>query len=205
MNRLFTVTFVSRNKDNRDIKDFIPRKRSFLTREPQDSENIQKAFDAFCAKGLPGEISRCYYSVNSRDETKLHQSLMHFLIDHPDYDVCKLDAKLVSLASKPEIAETKYWMFDFDIDDWCKVLEFQKDIRAIDADILIETHKTPHGYAVITNHGFDTRTLFEKWTKDVELKRDDMLCISWHTNDSYERTNNTQQIEEELDIDELDR
>ena len=40
-------------------------------------------------------------------------------------------------------------------------------------------YKTPNGYAVILEHGFDTRELLSKW-KDVELKRDDMLCIAWN-------------------------
>ena len=47
--------------------------------------------------------------------------------------------------------------------------------------MVIETHKTPHGYAVIVKHGFDTRKLLEKWGKDVELKRDDMLLVCWDT------------------------
>lgn len=46
-----------------------------------------------------------------------------------------------------------------------------------------ELHKTPHGYAIIVPHGFDTRDLFEKWEAyDITLKKDDLLFINILTN-----------------------
>lgn len=72
-------------------------------------------------------------------------------------------------------------MFDFDIDDSEKLNEFCDDILKIDSTVQIKTHKTPNAYAVIVSHGFDTRKLFEKWNKDVSLKRDALLCKTWQT------------------------
>ena len=42
----------------------------------------------------------------------------------------------------------------------------------------IETYKTPHGYAIVVDHGFDIRKLKEDWP-DVTLKKDDLLCCDW--------------------------
>lgn len=44
----------------------------------------------------------------------------------------------------------------------------------------VEVHKTVNGYAVLVDQRFDTRALLEKWT-NVELKRDDQLCVAWDT------------------------
>ena len=72
-------------------------------------------------------------------------------------------------------------MFDFDINDESKLKEFVRDIKDLNVVSHIETHRTAHGYTVIVEHGFDTRKLFEKWTEDVTLKRDDMLLAYWDT------------------------
>lgn len=39
----------------------------------------------------------------------------------------------------------------------------------------MEFRQTPHGFAIVIPHGFDTRELMSKWQDKVELKRDDML------------------------------
>lgn len=77
-------------------------------------------------------------------------------------------------------------MFDFDINDESKLKEFVRDIKDLNVVSHIETHRTAHGYAVIVEHGFDTRKLFEKWTEDVTLKRDDMLLVYWDTKEKKE-------------------
>lgn len=42
----------------------------------------------------------------------------------------------------------------------------------------IERHKTPHGYAIVVPHGFDTRELMEKWKDyDITLKKDELLFL----------------------------
>lgn len=59
------VFFVSRNKDNKDVKDFKQRKISFLTDKSLDE--LKGKFDAFVARGVKGELSRFYISVNERN------------------------------------------------------------------------------------------------------------------------------------------
>ena len=174
------VLFVSRNKDNTDVADFTERRTSFITHDSADSDKLNKQFEDFVKAGVPGELSRMYYSVNERDADKIYKTLLHFLIDTPDFNLCAMAPKLAGIAATKECAKTKRWMFDFDIDDSGYVEEFCTDISNIDSEVEIDVHKTPHGYAVITSRGFDTRELLKKWeSKDVTLKRDDLLCVAW--------------------------
>lgn len=180
---MHVVLFVSRNKDNSHIEDFKERRKSFITKDDMDSEHLINKYMDFVNKGQIGEMCRMYYSVNSRDEDKVYKDLLHFLIDTPDFNLCSMDSKLAGIAATNSNAKSKHWMFDFDIDDNTKMLEFVNDIYNINKDINVTTHKTPHGYAIIVDHGFDTRELYKKWDpKDVTLKRDDLLCVRWDIN-----------------------
>ena len=49
-------------------------------------------------------------------------------------------------------------------------------------DLEIEVTKTVNGFAVVCNHGFDTRKLLEKYKDVVELKKDDMLFMKIEEN-----------------------
>jgi len=181
-NGVHIVTLVSRNKDNKDIAGFKQRRESFFTDEPIDSEILQIKFKRFLNEGVHNETSRMYYSINPRDTVKTNKALCKFLIENPDYELRKLKYKQVSIAALAENATSKKWLFDFDINDSSELDKFVQDINNIDSNIEVTTYKTPNGYAVITSRGFDTRKLFEKWKdKDVELKRDSMLCIYWET------------------------
>lgn len=180
---IYVVLFVSRNKDNKHIKNFKERRQSFITHEPINSKELKKKFEDFVAHGEIQELSRMYYSVNERDGIKIYQALLHFLIDNPDFNLCSIQPKLAGIAAQKECAKTKHWMFDFDIEDSKKVFEFIEDIKAIDDTIICDTYTTPHGWAIITDRGFDTRTLLTKWNKDVTLKRDDLLCVNWKFNE----------------------
>lgn len=176
------VLFVSRNKDNKEVADFKERRVTFITHEEMNSEKLMTKFNDFVNAGKVGELSRCYYSVNTRDPQKIHKQLLHFLIDNPDFNLCDMDSKIASIAAHVECAATKKWMFDFDIDDNLKVNEFMLDIHNIDPNLDITHYKTPHGYGVVVSHGFDTRTLYEKWDRDLtECKKDDLMCIAWKT------------------------
>lgn len=188
---MHVVLFVSRNKDNKDIKDFTERRKSFTTKESIDSPKLKQEFNNFVENGTCGEICRMYYSVNSRDEDKVYKDLLHFLIDTPNFNLCSIDSKLAGIAAINSNAKSNKWMFDFDIDDSDKADEFIEDIKAFDAKsretlkrsmepIVVEKHRTPHGYAIITSRGFDTRELYKKWDeKEVTLKRDDLVCVCW--------------------------
>ena len=178
------VLFVSRNKDNKDIEGFKERRQFFITNEPIDSSKLKVKFANFAAEGVEGETSRMYYSVNARDGKKIYQQLLHFLIDNPDFNLCSIQPKLAGIAAAKECALTKHWMFDLDTDDGYAAWAVCQNIRLYAPDVEIKKYKTPHGYAIVVNHGFDTRPLMELWEKidiDITLKRDDLLCIKWIT------------------------
>ena len=182
-NPIHVVLFVSRNKD---VKDFEERRTSFITNQLMNSEYLATKFNTFVQQGVSGEMSRMYYSINARDDKKIHHQLLHFLIDEPDFNLCSISAKIAGIAALRECAAEKKWMFDFDINSEEEVNQFVEDIKAIvstdESPISIEVHSTPHGYAVITNRGFDTRELYKKWDESlVSLKRDDLLCCNWKT------------------------
>lgn len=179
------VIFVSRNKDNKDVKDFRERRKSFVTTRTVDE--LKDDFVSFAKEGKKGETSRFYMSVNSRDNTKIQKDLIHKLIDE-EIAVQSLPAIVAGIAAKAENRAESKWLFDFD-EDLEKIDEFVSDIhKAYDdtpskkekSPLTVEVHKTPNGFAVIVDRGFDTRELLKKW-KDVTLKRDDLLCCDWVT------------------------
>lgn len=182
-----TVLFISRNKDNKDVKGFKQRSQVFLTSEYttiQEEVNLLKDFNNFVDKGVLGETSRWYMSINERDSKKVNNKLIHYLIDHPEINPASIPAKSVSLAQSIECAITKKWLFDFDNENYEKLVEFKEDIhKIINGDKWEIVHyETMNGYAVIVPHGFDTRELLSKWNKEetiVEVKRDGMLLLDW--------------------------
>ena len=180
---IYVVLFVSRNKDNRQLDGFKERRMSFITHHQFDDEKLIQKFDHFVEDGISGELSRMYCSVNARNGVKIYKQLMHFLFDNPDFNLCDLAPKLAGIAAMKECAAEKKFMFDFDCGDPEKLMEFMRDISQYSGeefnDIVDYCHITPHGHAVVTKHGFDTRKLLEKWKDIVELKRDDMLCVCW--------------------------
>lgn len=65
-----------------------------------------------------------YISVNKRDKSKVYRNLMHYLFDHPEDDLSRIESIVSSIAAKPECAAEKKWMFDVDTDDTSEVNEF---------------------------------------------------------------------------------
>lgn len=57
--KLNVVLFVSRNKDNKHLKNFTERRNAFTT--TREFEDIKDQFKAFVEAGQPGEFSRMYY------------------------------------------------------------------------------------------------------------------------------------------------
>lgn len=176
---VWVILFISRNKDNKHLDHFHERRQAFISKEPFNSHIVHDLFKLFVENGQKGELCRMYHSVNARNEKNIRKKLLHFLIDNPDFNVCDIQSKMAKIAAAKENAITKQWLFDFDIDDSEKLNEFCDDILKIDSTVQIKTHKTPNAYAVVVSHGFDTRKLFEKWNKDVSLKRDALLCKTW--------------------------
>lgn len=177
----YVVFYVSRNKDNREVENFKERKRAFLVKEDYDPDKLKERFNEFVNEGLPGEMSRLYVSVNKRDANKVHTSLMHWLFDHADADLSKLESKLAGLAAEPHCSAEKQWLLDVDTDDsdvLYRVLN-EVDLRDKDHSMDKSVYKTVHGFAVVVSHGFDTRGFEEMFAGFVSVKKDDMLLKSW--------------------------
>lgn len=171
------VLFTSRNKDNKNIEHFKQRRKAFLTTRPMTDPVLINEFIHFAQQGITGEESRMYYSVNARDPQKINKALVHYLIDNPDTNPAAIQGKVAAIAAQKECAATKHWMFDFDCPDRLQAEFFKQDILAIDKDIDVEIHPTKNNFAIITNRGFDSRALLEKWNEVAELKKDDLLYV----------------------------
>lgn len=170
--------FVSRNKDNHGVLGFKSRKRAFVAYDSERETSTTK-FENFVREGVEGEFCRHYVSVNARDPEKVRRAVIHKLVDGADF--FGMDRLVASEAAKPGCAKTKKWMFDFDCGDWDKLTEFSSDVHSFGnlPNGSLAFYDTPHGYALIVPHGFDTRELLEKWGNIVTLKRDDMLIVDW--------------------------
>ena len=187
---IWTILFVSRNKDNRDVENFNQRKKSFVsTKKPED---LLKEFEVFVNEGVENEFSRFYVSINSRSNSKTFKALQHKMLDE-EFNLATMLQRIAAIASKTENAyEKNKWLFDFDP---IENVDLEESLESFIEDVYqaynetdnrkepleVIKHKTPNGYAVITTQRFDTRKLMEKWKDNVELKRDDLLCYSWKT------------------------
>ena len=187
---IWTILFVSRNKDNRDVENLNQRKKSFVsTKKPED---LLKEFEVFVNEGVENEFSRFYVSINSRSNSKTFKALQHKMLDE-EFNLATMPQRIAAIASKTENAyEKNKWLFDFDP---IENVDLEESLESFIEDVYqaynetdnrkepleVIKHKTPNGYAVITTQRFDTRKLMEKWKDNVELKRDDLLCYSWKT------------------------
>lgn len=180
-----SVLFKSRNKDNKGLKGFKERKKIFFTEgEP---EFLVDKFNDFVAEGVPGELSRFYYSVNPRDVEKTNIALIKFLLDHPDYPLEKIQGKVNSLSNRKENASTKRWLIDFDSLDVPEEQIVNEVTEAGNFDPSeIEVIRTIGGYHLITPRGFDSRSLIKKYNKEKEeiftVKRDELFLYRWAEN-----------------------
>lgn len=182
MSSLYVYLMRSRNKDNKDIPNFKGRVETILEYKENENKIIEK-FRDFAAKGVPGEQTRLYRSVNSRNEEKIREELIiRLLRDKPS--MTQLNRTLASVALQVQNRDESKWLFDFDVDDDKLALGFINDITNYGFVFnQIEMYKTPHGYAIIVPHGFDTRELMEKWKDyDITLKKDELLFLDMITN-----------------------
>lgn len=76
--KLNVVLFVSRNKDNKHLKNFTERRNAFTT--TREFKDIKDQFKAFVEAGQPGEFSRMYTSVNPRSNSKTFKALQHKML-----------------------------------------------------------------------------------------------------------------------------
>lgn len=183
MSNLYVYLMRSRNKDNKYVPNFKERAETILEYRENEDKVIED-FKSFAAEGVPGEQTRLYRSVNSRNEEKIREEfVIRLLRDKPS--MTRLNRTLASVAQQVQNRDESKWLFDFDVNDAILVKGFMEDINHFSNIPLryIEKHKTSHGYAVVVEHGFDTRELIEKWKDyDITLKKDELLFLDMITN-----------------------
>lgn len=197
----YCVLFMSRNKDNKDVKNFKPRRQSFMISDFNEiyyGYRFHQKFLNFRDEGVDGELSRCYVSFNLRDASKVRKELLINLIEDEDISLTHITPKIVSLAMKAGMNKTKRWMFDVDTLDEDKVNAFLKDLESCgyketdgttffetmdNSKLLYHSRRTINGYAVLVNRGFDTREILKDREDWVTLKRDDLVFIDWDRKD----------------------
>lgn len=178
MSDLYVYLICSRNKDNKDLPNFKKRAKTILEYK-ENEDRVIKEFHRFAADGVPGEQTRLYWSVNSRNEEKIRKELIiRLLRDKPS--MTKLNRTLASVAQQIENRDESKWLFDFDVDNYLYRTEFINDIvefSDIEEDD-IESFDTPYGFHIVVPHSFDTRELMEKWKDyDITLKKDELLFL----------------------------
>ena len=184
MSNLYVYLMRSRNKDNKDIPNFKQRDKTILEYKENEDKIIEE-FKSFATKGVPGEQTRLYRSVNSRNEEKIREEfIIRLLRDKPS--MTQLNRTLASVAQQVQNRDESKWLFDFDVDDDKLAAKFVYNVYLCCDDwklVDITDHKTPHGHAIIVPHGFDTRELMEKWKDyDITLKKDELLFLDMITN-----------------------
>lgn len=179
MSNLYVYVFRGRNKDNKEIEGFKERSKTIVEYK-ENEDKVRASFEKFAAEGLPGEKARLYRSVNSRNEEKIREKLIiRLLRDKPS--MTKLNRVLASVARQVENRDESKWLFDFDCDDEFLFQSFVEDVSSYVA--IKDGVKTPHGYAIVVDHGFDTRELMEKWKDyDITLKKDELLFLDMKEN-----------------------
>ena len=176
----YVILYVSRNKDNKGITNFKERRKAFICSD-EKLGYYKKQFYNFANEGVVGEMSRLYISVNKRDMSIIRKQLIHFLIDEEDFNLCSMNSKLAAIAAQKECAAEKKWMIDFDSEFPDQLHKMIDEIRVLDDTIECHPEKTPHGYAIICNHGFDSREIMNRWSDVATIKKDDLLCANWIT------------------------
>lgn len=98
MSNLYVYLIRSRNKDNKYIPNFKERAKTILEYKENEDKVIED-FKNFAAKGVPGEQTRLYRSVNSRNEEKIREELIiRLLRDKPS--MTQLNRTLASVAQQ---------------------------------------------------------------------------------------------------------
>jgi len=176
----YVILYISRNKDNIGVTNFKERRKAFICTE-EKLDYYKRQFYSFADEGVAGETSRMYMSINKRDMAVIRKQLIHFLIDTEDFNLCSMQSKLAAIAAQKECAAEKKWMIDFDSEFPDQLHKMMAEIKALDDTIECSAEKTPHGYAIICSHGFDSREIMDRWAGIATLKKDDLLCFNWVT------------------------
>lgn len=176
--------FRSRNKDNKGlINDYKERSKVFLLAdngfETPDYSLVEQAYAKFVSEGVPGEKTRSYTAVNTRNAEKIKKQLIAKLaIENPD--ITDMQKVVNSVAMKPECANESYWLIDFDSTDVDLLKCFVRKVNSLDSlserYFVTRIQTTPHGYAIVTEHGFDVRPLKVSFPDlDYTIMRDNLI------------------------------
>lgn len=177
MSNLYVYLIRSRNKDNKDIPNFKERAKTILEYK-KNEDKVIKAFKDFATKGLLGEQTRLYRSVNSRNEEKIREEMIiRLLREKPS--MTQLNRTLASVAQQIHNRDESKWLFDFDSKNIADLDSFILDMcKYYGDDNSYEINETPNGFAIVVEHGFDTRELLKKWKDvDITLKKDELLFL----------------------------
>ena len=193
---IIVILFVSRNKDNSHLDSFKERKKAFLAylNGYNIPEWLEEEFNDFVSKGQFTEMCRMYISINARDPDKIKKDLAVELIQDPGgIDLTKADAIVARAAAhdKNKRSDQKRWLFDWDrpIITQTEDQLFNKFCEYVDEyGGGVTVYPTPHGKAVLAEHGFDTRELATNYGETADPKRDALLCRMWEYN--YYNTRN---------------
>ena len=178
--------FVSRNKDNTDVANFKKRNKYYIIDGGgyDAVADMLKAFSQFVSAGQKGEMCRLYKQYNTINKDKVLKSVVCRILSD-NISLSNINKVIASEMNKSKNHSTRKWLFDIDTKDINKCEEFLHDLKACFGDNVVENIvPTPNGFALIVNHGFDTRKLNEKWSGVVECKRDNALLFigSMHNN-----------------------
>ena len=131
MSDLYLYLMCSRNKDNKEVKGFKKRSKTILEYSFNE-DKIEKMFEKFTAEGVPGEKTRLYRSVNSRNIIKIKEDLIIYLLkDHSYSSLTNINKVIASISEKKENRDESKWMFDFDEKNEDLANNFINDIEHI--------------------------------------------------------------------------
>ena len=193
-----TVMFVSRHKDNEEqsIENFRPRCEQHVAKLEVESLDTLAAtardkfgamFDRFVSEGIDGETSRMYVTLNGADSDRCLKELAIAVLQDKIADVTKVNATLVSIVARPEMATTKRWLFDADCDiETARIFADRVDERlaarygADSPNAKCSILRSKNNFAIVTNARFDARGILDGFP-DIELKREASLFCEART------------------------
>jgi len=142
------VCFNSRNKDNNHLKDQGYRQRSYSFLTAKMPDELMDKFHSFVERGLNGEVSRFYISVNTRNHDKALQELTVALVRGEISDLSKIEGKVASIAGKKECRGSRLFLLDCDCDE--NEFGIIKEYLNRQNVVVIKQIKTKNNYALIT-------------------------------------------------------
>lgn len=176
MNKMYVYLIYSRSKDNKGVAGFHERMKTMVMYE-NDEPKVYDEFESFVAKGAVGEKTRLYRTVNARDEKKCRKELIIKLLD--GVSLTKMRNTLASACQQEKCRAENKWLFDFDSKDKNLLNDFVAEINRYTPT---EIHETPNGYAVIAEHGFDTKGISDKYNNVITLHKDGLLFMGMTRN-----------------------